>query len=560
MFVWHGTEANHRAWNYRTTWTLSKPPDSQTWDVSGEVNLRKLRQPSGSVFGTAPVNWTVDAAGGRSAGFDQHFDYPHVYGEMNGGLDVVLVDAHLTVHGERPRQGFMNFADANAHLDSWAALVGHGAPRSGPVLVDSGFIQVPHLEALSGISPIVSNHYPVDDIYEHKDPLFGATFNGASRLKWQDDEAEVTLFYQLSASMGGWYGFGLAFSPLVQVELSHPIPLSEFLTQWAWPLRGLMAASTGRREDISYMTCSPVIEGNARIAEMRQFQVFNASIAQEPYTSSNSLQGKEISAIRLNEGGLLLGLLRRWQRLKAAENPILNTYDITAVGPTQHPRARFLLLLQALEGLCGYEKRFEERQLRFTSARESAVNECQEKLDNRFFKFIKKNFPRRPPLGLDTVLREMLQGLPVDLEPELTESALVKSVRAEDVKITGTLDAVRVARNDLSHGNRAFGRRELAEAADILERLVRGPPPAPRSHQRRYYSRALAGVRIAQLHSADRDCWDAERPKRPSRSRRSYHVLTQKASSPIPKEASIRHRPRKRLRAGFRTAIEDGLT
>lgn len=463
------------AGTHRVTWTLSKPPDSDTWDASGEVDLRKLRQPRGSVFGTAPVNWKVhEATGNRSAGFNQHFDYPLVYGEMNGGLDVVLLDAHLTVHGEKPRQGPFNFADANAHFDSWAALVGRGAPRGGPVLVDGGFIQVPHLEALSGVSPIVSNHYPGDDIYEHDDPLFGATFNGASRQKWQDDGAEVTLFYQLSASMGGWYGFSLAFSPVVQVKLSHPIPLSEFLTQWAWPLRGLMAVSTGEREDISYMTCSPVIEGDARIAEMRQFQVFNASIAQEPYTSSNSLQGKDVSAIRLSEGGSLLDLLRRWQRLKAAENPILNTYDITAVGPSQHPRARFLLLLQALEGLCGYEKRFEARHIKFASERESAVNECKEKLDSKFFRFIKKNFPKRPPLGLDTVLREMLQVLPVNLEDELTNSNLVKSVRSGDPKITSTLDAVRVARNDLSHGNKSFDRRDLAQAADILECAVRG--------------------------------------------------------------------------------------
>jgi hypothetical protein len=111
--------------------------------------------------------------------------------------------------------------------------------------------------------------------------------------------------------MGGWYGFSLAFSPVVSVELSQPIPLSEFLTEWAWPLRGLMAAATGKREDISYMTCSPIIEGDTRPPERRQFQVFNASISQEPYTSSNSLEGKDVSAIRLNEGESLLELLRR---------------------------------------------------------------------------------------------------------------------------------------------------------------------------------------------------------------------------------------------------------
>src|SRR6516225_3850473 len=89
---------------HRTTWTLSKPPDPVTWEVSGEVELQGLRQPGGAVYGTAPVNWTI-TGGSRGAGFPQHFDYPLVYGEMNGGLDVVLLDAHLTVSGEEPRTG-----------------------------------------------------------------------------------------------------------------------------------------------------------------------------------------------------------------------------------------------------------------------------------------------------------------------------------------------------------------------------------------------------------------------------------------------------------------------
>ena len=37
-----------------------------------------------------------------------------------------------------------------------------------------------------------------------------------------------------------------------------------------------------------------------------------------------------------------------------------------------------------------------------------------------------------------------------------------------------TLDAIRIARNGLSHGTKAYDKGELAEAANILERAVRG--------------------------------------------------------------------------------------
>jgi hypothetical protein len=123
-------------------------------------------------------------------------------------------------------------------------------------------------------------------LYGYEKPEFAATVDKDSLQEWQDDHAEVTLYYEISAEVGGWYSFGLAFSPVVMVKLSQPVPLAEFLTQWAWPLRGLIAAATGRGADISYLTCSPVIDGDLRSHERRQFQVFNASITQEPYTSS----------------------------------------------------------------------------------------------------------------------------------------------------------------------------------------------------------------------------------------------------------------------------------
>ncbi len=458
---------------HRATWTLSKPPDPETWQVPGEVDLQELRQPGGGVFGKAPVHWT-QSGNSIGAGFPQRFKYPVVRGELDGGLDVVLIDAILTVSGEGSRDGFVSHKGANAYFDAWAALVGHTTPTDGPVLVDGGVIQVPYLEAFGGRSPLAEVHMPDGNLYEHNEPLFSATIDKSSLQTWRDDDAEVSLYYQLSADLSGWYSFGLAFSPVVSVELTTPIPLVEFLMQWAWPMRELIAAATGKRVDISYLTCSPVMDGDDRPHSRRQCQVFNASIAQTPYTSTRSLRDKYVSDIRLaSDDQSLLELLRRWQALQAEENPILNTYDITAVGRNQHPRARYLLLLQALEGLCGHEKRFEGQQSTFGAERESVMTRCQEVLDGAALRFVKKYLAKRRPVGLDSVLREMLRALPVDVEPRLAEGALVQSVRSDDPSITSTLDALRVVRNNLSHGNKTYDRRELSDAADTLERVVR---------------------------------------------------------------------------------------
>lgn len=468
------------AGTHRVTWTLSRPPEASTWEVSGEAELMGLRQPRGLVFGTAPTNWTTDEATGHSqTGWPQHFDYPLVYGEMNGGLDILLLDARLTVYGEKSRTGIMNFAGANAYFDTWAALVGPGAPTQvESLLIDSGVIQVPHLEAFAGKSPIAEQRFLLDDLYEQEKPEYAATIDKESRQTWQDGSAEVSLYYQLSIDVGGWYSFGIAASPVVYVKLTTPVPLSDFLTQWAWPLREIVAAATGRREDINYLTCSPVFDGDARSPELRQFQLFNASVSQKPYTSENTLRNKDISAIRISEGESLLALLRRWQALAASENPILNTYDMNAVGPSQHPRARFLLLLQALEGLHGYEYRGEidERQTKHAGLREPILSRCKSALAELpdDFKFLKKFLRKQPLETFDAAIRKMLATLPVNLEPELEESALVRSVRSENETVNTTLDAIRIARNGLSHGTKAYEKRELAEAANILERAVRG--------------------------------------------------------------------------------------
>jgi hypothetical protein len=304
---------------HRCQWTLSKPPDPSSWEVDGDVELVAGHQPRGGVYGKAPVNWAVTPSGGGSASFPQHFDYPIVYGELGGGLDVVLVNARLSVHGEDPRQGPFSFKGANAHFNAWAALVGRRAPRSDTLLVDSGVIQVTHLDAFAAISPLASQ--------THEDPTWAATLDETSTQVWQDDEAEVSMSYRGSAEIGGWYRFGLKFSPVIDIELKHPISLAQFMTEWAWPIKRIISAATGKNETITYLSCSLVIEDDDRPPSLLQFQVFQASVSQEPYASTNDFRDKRVSAIRLGEGESLLALLRKWQQLEHEQNPILNTYE-----------------------------------------------------------------------------------------------------------------------------------------------------------------------------------------------------------------------------------------
>ena len=339
--------------------------------------------------------------------------------------------------------------------------------------MDSGVIQITHLDAFAARCPIEEIGYPRRP-FEDDDPTFRAKYRQDSNQVWSDDDAEVAIEYQISADTGvTGYHFSVTFSPTVRIELKTPVPVKDFFTSWVLPLHGLVSAATGQNEDITYWSCSPIIDGNDDPPARRQFQVFVRWVKQEPYASENTIPDKRLSSIRLAEGDSLLHLLRRWQYLEDEQNPILNTYDVHSLGPDQAPRARFLLLVQALEGLCGHEDRLSGKWAKFEAKRERIMDKCRENLADKDLKFLDRWLPNTP-YNLDDALTEMLRVLPTNLEPELTQSKLVKTVIAQVDKVTTTVGALRYVRNQLSHGVETFEPYDLHVVAGILGRAVRG--------------------------------------------------------------------------------------
>ncbi|WP_131822165.1 hypothetical protein [Mycobacteroides saopaulense] len=455
---------------YRCSWTLAKPPEETSWQSEGDVRLLGGRQPSGGVYGRAPINFTRSPSGGISYGAPQYFDYPVAHGKLANGRDLLLIDAQLQVWDRDRGIGFMS--GPNARFDAWAALVGRGTVQTSDVLVDSGVIQLTHLDAIAARPPIEETQYPRRP-FDEDDANFRAKIRKDSYQSWSDTDTEVAIEYQISAGVHGGYHFHVTFSPIIRIELKTPIPVKDFFTSWVLPLHGLISAATGQNEDITYWSCSPLTEADDRPPSQRQFEVFMRWVSQETYASQNTIPDKHLSAIRLAEGDSLLHLLRRWQALENEQNPILNTYDIHSLGPEQTPRARFLLLVQALEGLCGHEDRLRERWATFEEKRERILNDCRPKLHNKDFKFLNRWLPSTP-YNLDDALTEMLRTLPTNLEPELAKSDLVKMVVAQVDNVNTTVGALRFVRNQLSHGTRTFPPHDLHTVAEILGRAVRG--------------------------------------------------------------------------------------
>jgi hypothetical protein len=69
-----------------------------------------------------------------------------------------------------------------------------------------------------------------------------------------------------------------------------------------------------------------------------------------------------------------------------------------APGPNQTPRARFLLLVRALEGLCGHEDRLSGKWATFEAKRKRILDECRECLAAKDLKFLDQWLPNTPTI------------------------------------------------------------------------------------------------------------------------------------------------------------------
>src|SRR5690606_4549939 len=88
----------------------------------------------------------------------------------------------------------------------------------------------------------------------------------------------------------------------------------------------------------------------------QRYQLFASGITQEPYSSRLENAAKIKPVIRTSPDGIsMLDLAKRWSQLEQDQHPLVTTYGSFLSGTGEHPRSRFLLLIQALEGLYGHD-------------------------------------------------------------------------------------------------------------------------------------------------------------------------------------------------------------
>ncbi|MFF7223267.1 hypothetical protein ACFZAL_18220 [Streptomyces massasporeus] len=437
-------------------------------DIPGDLQLRPLRPPTGQVYGTVPLQYTEHLPGVVETSFPQSMSVPVLYGRLANGGSVTLLDAHfqLWVAG-----GYITGSAALLGKAAFFGLAGvPAAPTSVvPPRVTSATFQITALDAALGVPPIkdVSNpHLPGGE-----EGRWAATVNGSAARTWLAEGAELTVSYYHRMRAMDPCEFNLAFSPVATVALTEAKPLAIVLDQYIQPLRKILSIATGKPQDLSYLHVE--LEGREG-----KYQVVGTGITQAPFASSTAAFRAHKSVVRALPDELsLLDLVTQWAQYAAAHHPLVETYGAMLHTRDQHPRSRYLLLIQALEGLYGYENKAssEQRQAKHTASYEEALAKAKNELDAKTFKFVKKHLSKKPSTSLDTALDALITGLPVNIIDRLGATELIKEVKAVSTT-TGltTAGALRVVRNDLAHGNRGYEPHHLQVVVGLLEFIVRG--------------------------------------------------------------------------------------
>ncbi|RPK75700.1 hypothetical protein EES45_24750 [Streptomyces sp. ADI97-07] len=452
---------------YLCSWLLPDGDDSHV-EIPGDLVLRPLRHPTGQVYGAVPLQHTQHSPGVIETSFPQDISVPVLHGRLANGGSVILLDAHIQLFD---KSGFITGAAALVDKPAFFGLAGvPKAPTAAvPPLVTSATFQITALDAALGVPPIKNVSNPLRSGGE--EGRYAATVNADAAGTWSAEDAELTVSYYQRMHVMDACEFNLAFSPVATVTLTEAKPLAITIDEYIEPLRKILSIATGKSQDLSYLHVN--LEGRAG-----DYQVVGTGITQAPFASSTSAVRAHNSAVRALPDGLsLLELVTQWSRYAAAHHPLVETYGAMLHTRDQHPRSRYLLLIQALEGLYGHENKatIEKREAEHTASHKELLARAKEHLDAETFKFVKKYLANKPPTSLDRALDALMTGLPVDIMDRLSAAELVLEVQAaHPTKALTTAGAMRQVRNDLAHGNRGYKPHYLQEVVEILEFIVRG--------------------------------------------------------------------------------------
>lgn len=450
----------HEPREYMCTWHLPKAvrntDGDQLVDVLGTIDLTGRHHPTASFQGILP--YASDSGGAR---FPQTNNFNCLTGTLSSGIHVALLNGQTSywLHNS----GGANGAFAVLSTTSFE----HNKYRK----YQSIELQIDGLDAIFDTPPTsIEFRKPIDN----HDEEYIINIPTQNYLEWKNQGTQMRLGYarQLRPDR---FNFRTSFAPYLRIDLDEPISLVDWWLQWVVPLCDILEVVNGKPLDIMYLLAFE--DKDATGSKRRADQVFRYDIRQDCIKIDEKRFNHTHAIVNLKQDNInLLNLIAKRRELEASRHPLIETYRSNAVSDDQHPRSRFLFLIQALEGLYGYEHKeeYQQRCKRYTEKREAVLKQIETEISSEDFKFLKKNLLRKPTSGLLGALSTTIQTLPGDIQTQINNNEIVAQVRSrcENTKISSA-EALTKVRNSLSHGSSAYDPNDLEKICAILHKIVR---------------------------------------------------------------------------------------
>jgi len=450
----------HEPREYMCTWHLPKAvqdsDENQLVDVLGTIDLTGHHHPIVSFQGTLPY-----ASDSGAANFPQTKNFNCLTGTLSSGIHVALLNGQTSYW----------FHNGGGAKGAFAVLSTRPFEHDNYRKYQSIELQIDGLETIVDEAPTTIEFTKRTD--EH-DESYKISIPTQNSLDWKIQEAQMRLGYA-GRLRPDRFNFRTSFAPYLRIDIEEPISLADWWLRWIIPLCDILELINGKPLDIMYLLAFE--DKDATGSKRRADQVFRYDIRQDCIKIDEKRFNHTRAIVNLRQDNInLLNLIAKRRELEASRHPLIETYRSNAVSDDQHPRSRFLLLIQALEGLYGYEHKgeYQQRCEQYAEKRESFLERTKPAISQEDFKFLKKNLLRKPTSGLVGALSAIFKTLPKVIQDQIDCSRIVIQTRnILDDKRMSSADALTKVRNSLSHGSSAYDPNDLEEICSVLDKIVR---------------------------------------------------------------------------------------
>jgi ApeA N-terminal domain 1 len=302
--------------------------------LAAQLDLGAARSPQGEIFG-----WPGEERGGVRA-FPQPAErFPLLKCDLRAGWEVLLVDA--TVQSRFP---------GRASLHASLAAAGHGISADPGQGFREVSVQITEGHRLFGRAPLTKVTFP-RTMPESGKVDFSVEVDRDANATYSSDGTELRCRYWVQGSLADYRRFFVTTAPVFEMRNAASLTPVEWMTSHVLPLRELVTLATLEPQAVAWATLDGEHEGASTEGSTRSFQLYSRDIQQAPYAPTADPHEESRTLFIFPELPYSpVEMLRRWEDLRTAHSGFVRPL-MQGLTEQLNPRARFLFLAQALEGL-----------------------------------------------------------------------------------------------------------------------------------------------------------------------------------------------------------------